>query len=364
MQINIVSTIYLIAVTQAIILLFILGRKAKHTLANRYLIAVLVTLSVTLIHYVLAIDQLIPRASPFFNFSAISWLTISPLLYLYTRSLVYRDERWQWKQLIHFPLSWYHILQIILVAFGVQVGFYLLFDTVNAYNAAWILSYLFNSLIFTVASLYVLHRATVSKKQKVQLRWLTYFFSGFSVVCVLLVGLLLWHLRVDYYFMQLEYFLLMFYAAFIFSLVIAALKSSTYWNTIANDHYGHAKKDENELADLHLRLTTYLKDQPLYLNPKLTLAELSTATQIAENQLSQLFTQHLNSNFYRFINSYRLAAFQQQVLEKGTEQYTIMALAEVAGFASKATFYKVFKAELKMTPTAYVRALKQKEIAS
>jgi AraC-like DNA-binding protein len=363
MQINITSTIYLLAVVQAIILLFILGKKKDRSLADHYLMTILITLSVTLIHYVLVIDQLIPMSSPFFNVSAVSWLTISPLLYLYTRSLVNRQRQWRWKNLLYFPFSWYHLLQILLVTFGINVGFYLLFESTNSYNTAWILTYLFNSLVFSVASIHVLNNAKVSEKQRANLQWLAYFFKGFTVVLVLLISLLLWHLRIDYYFIRLEYFLLMFYAAFIFNLVIFALRSSTYWNNLSSDHYGHTQKDENELAHLHMQLTNFLREQPIYLHPKLTLSELSTATQIAENQLSQLFTQHLNTNFYRFINSYRLAAFQQQIAEKGTAQYTIMALAESAGFASKATFYKVFKEELKMTPTAYVKQLRRKAIS-
>lgn len=359
MQVDITSTIYLCAILMAIILIAIIAQKERLALTDRYLITILVTLSITLLHYVLILNQIVIESTALVYIGAASWLTISPLLYLYTRSLVYRSEQWQWKNLLLFPFSVYMLTQAMLLSLGISFGFHLLFKSANAYSISWILIYLMNSLGFTLATLRLLQQSNWSKKQQAQMQWLPLFFKGFAVVLTILTVWLFWCLQVNYFFQQLEYILLLFYVAFIFSLVVFALRASTYWNILSNSQYGHAKKEERELANLHLRLTNYLEAHPLYLNPKLTLTALSAATQIPENQISQLFTQHLNTNFYNFINAYRLTAFEQQLKEKGTKQYTIMALAASAGFASKTTFYKAFKAHYDMTPTAYIKALNE-----
>lgn len=362
MQINITSTIYLIAVFQAILLIIVILRKARVLYSEKYLVVVLSMLAVTLIHYVFGINQLISRGSAFIDISAIAWLSVSPLLYLYSCSLTDSTYRWQWKQLIYFPFSIYLLLQMILWSVGIRYGFVWLFvDNWNAYSTLWILLYLVNSLVFTIASIRVLTKANLSSKHKERIKWLILYFQGFTVVLSILIALLLYWLNTSYFFHQFEYLLLVFYTLFIFSLIIFSLRFSHYFSLLSNDHYGYDQKKPMELETLYQQLKTHIeKDRP-YLSPKLNLGDLSKSTGISENQLSQIFTRHLQSNFYTFINQYRLKAFEQQLSEKGTAQYTIMALAESSGFSSKATFYKAFKAHYNMTPTAYMKKMKMEQ---
>ncbi|MEN0046419.1 MAG: helix-turn-helix domain-containing protein [Bacteroidota bacterium] len=358
MQINITSTIYLVAVVQAILLLIVILRKKRVLYSERYLVVILSMLAITLIHYVLIINQILPRGSVFIDISAVAWLSVSPLLYLYSRSLVDSMYRWRWKQLIYFPFSIYLLLQMILWSSGIRYGFFLLFDNWNAYSTTWILLYLVNSLVFTLASIRVLTKANLSSKHQERIKWLVLYFKGFAIVLTGLTGVLLYWLNANYFFQQFEYLLLVFYALFIFSLIVFSLRFSHYFSLLSNDHYGYDQKQPMELETLYQQLKTHIETNRPYLSPKLNLAELSKSTGISENQLSQIFTRHLQSNFYTFINQYRLKAFEKQLSEKGTAQYTIMALAELSGFSSKATFYKAFKAHYEMTPTEYIKQMK------
>ena len=358
MQIDLTSSIYLMAVIQAIFLITIILRNESVSIAEKYLVAVLIVLSITLLHYVVLINQLIKPHFSLMNISAISWLTVSPLLYLYTRSLVKKNEQWTWRKLIYFPLSIYLLLQIVLVACGFRFGFYLLFDSAETYTTYWIMSYLLNSLCFTTASIYILRKAKIVERQRQKIQWLSWYFRGFAVILLCAIGLLLWSLSTNYFFRQFEFVLLVFYALFIFSLVIFVLRHSNYFKLLSNNQYGNNQKNKLELSLLFDRLKKYVEAENPYLNPNLNLKDLALGIGVTENQLSQLFNLHLNTNFYNFIHPYRLAAFERILLEKGTEQYTIMALAEAAGFASRATFYKVFKAHYGMTPSVYIKQMK------
>ncbi|MEM8528036.1 MAG: helix-turn-helix domain-containing protein [Bacteroidota bacterium] len=359
LQINITSTIYLVAVVQAILLIIVILRKPRVLYSEKYLIAVLGMLAITLLHYVVLMNQLLPRGSAFFDLSAVAWLSVSPLLYLYSRSLVDLNYRWHWRQLIYFPFSLYLAAQMILWASGIRYGFFLFFEDWNAYTTLWILMYLLNSLVFTLASIRVLTKANLSDKQRERIKWLVRYFKGFTLVLVLLIVLLIYWLKVNYFFRQLEYLLLIFYAFFVFSLIIFSLRFSHYFSLLSNDHYGYDQKKPLELEALYQQLKNHVEKEQPYLNSKLSLTDLAKATNISENQLSQIFTRYLNSNFYNFVNQYRLEAFEQQLREKGTAQYTIMALAETSGFSSKATFYKVFKAHYQMTPTEFMKKKKK-----
>ncbi|MEO1625674.1 MAG: hypothetical protein AAFV25_11005, partial [Bacteroidota bacterium] len=115
MQINITSTIYLTAAFQAVLLIFVILRKNRMHYSERYLIATLAFLIITLVHYVSIINGLM-RRSILMDVSAISWYTISPLLYLYSRALVHPRESWKWTYLLYFPCSIYLLVQIFLIS--------------------------------------------------------------------------------------------------------------------------------------------------------------------------------------------------------------------------------------------------------
>ncbi|MFK7936483.1 MAG: helix-turn-helix transcriptional regulator, partial [Saprospiraceae bacterium] len=343
MKIDLSSTFYLFAAAQAVVLMVVVLRKTKISLSEKYLVGVLFALSITLIHYVILMNELISNPTGWSESGALAWQTIPPLLYLYGRSLVGNEQQWRWSNLRFFPISIYFLAQTLLVAGGVYFGFFLLFSDWNSYSVAWILVYLVNSLAFALLTLRLLYQSDISDKQATELTWLRWYFQGFATILIVLTGALVYLRNAATFVQQFEYWLLIFYAVFIFGLVFKSLRSSNYLNILADDHYGHARKDQSELLELFNQLETYVQREQPYRQPKLSLSDLAKATNISENQLSQIFTRHLHASFYQYINNYRLTAFEQEVREKGTQQYTIMALAEAAGFASRATFYKAFK---------------------
>jgi len=73
-----------------------------------------------------------------------------------------------------------------------------------------------------------------------------------------------------------------------------------------------------------------------------------------------VFSLHYKSNFYDFINRYRLAHLEQLIIHPDYEQYKIMSLATESGFKSKATFYKAFKGKHQVTPSQFIKQNKQK----
>ncbi|MEM9920328.1 MAG: helix-turn-helix transcriptional regulator [Bacteroidota bacterium] len=355
MKIDLTSTIYLTAALQAVLMIFVISRRGRIHFSEKYLLAILVALTFTLVHYVAIINRLFPSRSIFIDFSAVSWLAISPLIYLYCRSLVGQDQQWRWRNLIYFPFSIYLAVQVVLISLGSRVGFFLLFNDINNYNASWIMAYLLNSLFFSILSIRVLQQAELPDKQRDRVRWLVLFLQAFALILVALIGLLIWCFNARYFFQQFEYVLLILYACFIFILIGISLRFSHYFSLLTNDHYGHDQRKNEELEQLCRQLKQHVEKDKPYLTPKLTLTDLSKSTGISENQLSQIFTRYLRTNFYQFVNSYRLKEFESQLDQKGTQQYTIMALAEAAGFASKATFYKVFKERYQMTPSEFIK---------
>ena len=79
------------------------------------------------------------------------------------------------------------------------------------------------------------------------------------------------------------------------------------------------------------------RDKP-YTNPDLKIADLATMLGRSAHTLSYLFNQHLNRNYYDYINDYRIEEFKRLINEDEYSKYTLGALAELCGFSSRASF--------------------------
>ncbi len=93
-----------------------------------------------------------------------------------------------------------------------------------------------------------------------------------------------------------------------------------------------------------------------YLNSTLSLKELADKIDLHANKLSWLLNEKLNQNFYEFINSYRLKAFQAKALDPSYSHLSILGLAYESGFNSKSVFNHYFKKVTGQTPKAWVKA--------
>ena len=119
-----------------------------------------------------------------------------------------------------------------------------------------------------------------------------------------------------------------------------------------------------EKVEAHIHcLRQYMLVEKPYLEPKITIAELSHRTQIPINQLSKVINEQLGMNFFDFINSYRVEEFKQLVHDNRFEHFTLLGLAFEAGFNSKSTFNAIFKKFTEQTPSEYVRQLRSFPIA-
>ena len=92
-----------------------------------------------------------------------------------------------------------------------------------------------------------------------------------------------------------------------------------------------------------------------YRQSNITIQELAELISIPKHHLSQVINDRLGKNFYDFINQYRVAEAQLMLLNPKYRHLTNLAVAEEAGFNSKATFNAVFKKQTGQTPSEYVR---------
>ena len=108
-------------------------------------------------------------------------------------------------------------------------------------------------------------------------------------------------------------------------------------------------------------LKAKIETEKLFSNHDLNLQNLADAVYVKEKQLSKLINQHSNTNFYQFINRFRVNEFKKLMQSPKASQLSILGLAQEAGFSSKSTFYTAFKSLEGMTPKEYEMSLKKSE---
>jgi len=116
----------------------------------------------------------------------------------------------------------------------------------------------------------------------------------------------------------------------------------------ALDNYSAA-----EIEALKQKLFYTLENKKLYLEESLTLGDLAEELAISTKKLSELLNQHLNTNFYNFINNYRVNEVIARLATEESDKYTLLAIAYDCGFQSKASFNRIFKQKTGQSPSEY-----------
>jgi AraC-like DNA-binding protein len=111
--------------------------------------------------------------------------------------------------------------------------------------------------------------------------------------------------------------------------------------------------NEKQAKELEQSLLSVMAEEKPYLDESLTLSDLASKINLTDKRLSELLNKHLDTNFYDFVNGYRIIAFKEKVADNSYAHLTLLALAYESGFKSKTSFNRVFKQRTGLSPSAY-----------
>jgi AraC-like DNA-binding protein len=108
------------------------------------------------------------------------------------------------------------------------------------------------------------------------------------------------------------------------------------------------------------KIVTLMDTQKPYLNPNLDLQKLSELVNMSMKTTSQIINHDLKTNFYEFVNKYRVKEFKYRLQQEDGDKFSLLGLAYECGFNSKSTFNHVFKKLTGQTPGEYAIQCKNK----
>ena len=118
----------------------------------------------------------------------------------------------------------------------------------------------------------------------------------------------------------------------------------------ANKKYQRSALAEEQATRIAQKIHSVMEEDKLYLDANLSLQKLASYVSISPNYISQTLNQTLDSNFFDFVNHWRIQAAKPLII---ANQSTVLNIALSVGFNARSSFYKAFKQETGQTPSEY-----------
>ncbi len=309
-------------------------------------------------------------------------LVHGPFLLLYVLGLI-REKR---------KIRWFDGLHFLPYLFGASIFFpflglpretlrVLLYDP-EAYDWPWYfiafnVAIQVSGLLYALAAHFLLqgHRRRIkdrfSFEEEVSLTWLRYNILAIGLIYLIVI----FSIVLDEVFGLLpplgrDYMIYTSVTLFVFFFGYFGIRQENIFTDAAPA--GATEKEEGEAEryrrsglnpektdQAYRRLLDYMDKEKPFLESRLTLYQLAGCLDLSPNHLSQVINEKAGQNFYQFVNSYRIRAFQEKAKDPGNAHLTLLALALECGFNSKSSFNHIFKKFTGMTPSQYQRSLAQ-----
>ncbi len=95
----------------------------------------------------------------------------------------------------------------------------------------------------------------------------------------------------------------------------------------------------------------------VYLDPDLNIQKLADNIKINQNVVSQVINQSFNKSFRTFVNDFRINEVKNRLADPASRKLTLVGLAFESGFNSEASFYRIFKSAVGVSPKTYFEQL-------
>lgn len=116
--------------------------------------------------------------------------------------------------------------------------------------------------------------------------------------------------------------------------------------------YARSALTPDHAQRLAKRIGRAMREDQLHLDPNLSLARLSRQIGAAPNMVSQTLNDTLGRTFFDYVNDQRIDTAMGWLKDS---EMSVLDIAIAAGFNSRSTFYKAFRARTGQTPQRYRR---------
>lgn len=378
MNFNIFNTLILSGVLQGFIFFIaVISNKKFQGKANAFLAFTVLFLSISNLNYY-AWDVGLMTTFPAMVILHVPWaLTLAPCFYLYVRHSVEPaiplTERSRRYFLLFLPF-----IIISLFIWGVRLYTHLLDRPTLIKNIYYFYLELVNLtaiILSAVISFRLLNKYRAAKKIMperfiIRLGWLRKMLLLSCVIIVCWVVLIVFDMATDidtislFYPLWLSLTLWIYWVGYtgIYQAKLAKeraeIRRELKTKQLSSNKKIVQKNGTKELEHYH-QIIHLLENEQMYANPSLGLQDIGDKLNISPNYVSKIVNTQANMSFTDLVNQYRHEMVKELLQGSKFKNYKIMAIALEAGFNSKSNFYKYFKSVEGITPTDYIKKLRE-----
>lgn len=292
------------------------------------------------------------------------FLLYGPIFYLYAQGVIFRDFKLSRKDLLHlipfmlFTISFLSLINLASISSEEFIKndlpwqFYLISSLIYAH--------FFVYLGLTYKSLWKYRKIIKNKYSQIDqinLDWLSFSLNTLALLTfVSLIHNFIGLAENRTVFIVTLVLLLIFVFYFVNKVILKALQQPEIFAGITQNEttkYLGSNLTSDQIEEYKQQLLALISSEKPFLDPEVSLADLSEKLSISTKYLSQVINQSFDKSFFDFINSYRIQEFQQILKESRDDKLTILEVMFQVGFNSKSSFNSAFKKETGQTPTQF-----------
>ncbi|MEJ1237100.1 helix-turn-helix domain-containing protein [Chryseolinea sp. T2] len=350
-------------ILSAFVVLLLNSRDVKKGRANVFLSILLGALAFSVAHILFAGAVVSHLSASVYSVGDPTFFLIAPLLWFYIRALCGEYITMSWSTLLHFvPFLLIIALSLSLRSIQSQEAI----DVLNRIHgtvilAFWVLLIIQFTSYLTAArrkwqQFRLMIQQEVSNTEHVSIEWVQFYMIIFLTINAVLFISLIVALHLD------DRSWLIRITAVLFSVSIFALGYkgilqreifSQHTMPLTSEPKASMTVRTNNEDERVQQLKSFMEKSKPYLDAELTLTSLATQLNITRGQLSLLINEGTGSNFYDFVNRYRVDEVKRLMTDPSKSNFNMLGLALDAGFKSKSTFNLIFKRFTGLTPTEY-----------
>lgn len=363
----------ILGIAQSLFFLLILLLQRRVSLPSRILAFWMLILALNLLGVLVAFEGIYKTKPYLFGFDTTLVFLHGPMIYLYVSTSISEKPKLKLQHLWHFvPYALFSFYLIFLLKIQYPNASY---DRIRDlfYSPSPFLLFMeicihLLLLIYVSYSYIVLrkYQATIqgsySYVEGINFKWLQIvLFALLFVSLLILIGIILSDILAIF---SLEWKAYLFYASMAvlpFYLLFHAIQRKIVYPSeqeTQTKKYKNSLLTKTEALKIQNLLEELMKAQKPFLDGHLSISKLANMMEIHHKQLSQVINEKYQTNFFNFINTYRVREVESKINNPAYENFSLLGIAFESGFNTKSAFSKAFKRVNGITPSEFKKRKK------
>ncbi len=359
MNIQFPDLIILFLSGSGLLICFILGisliiRKKGILLTNRLLGTLLVLYALTTLNGLMAITGVLAQNQHLYFLPIIFNLSIGPLYYLFIKSKTDPSFELNTKVIPHLILPVLQFLFYLSIGFrSIEFKSMIWREVVAPYGFVEELLFIILGVFYMLKVWNVLKKGSILSWKKPVYRWLKKFSLFFIILLIFhsgyqVTGWISWEIFETRLFNT-------FWSTLPLKLADVLLSFLIGYNAFVYQNQSLIIQNKRAISlDLAKEIDQLLNEEKAYLDPEINLSIFAKKIGFHRNDISQYLSSQ-NQTFRGLINQKRVEAFIQKSQSEDANRFSMLGLAFMSGFNSKASFNRIFKELVGQTPSAYLK---------